>query len=412
MYLSSCRRQKTTSGFSLVEMIVAISVFLVAILIISGALLRLVDASRKAHGVRGAMDNVGTALEGMSRTMRFGTVYHCGCETSAAAYAASKSCPLTNLTTGAGGADCLAFEGPNGDLSDDSDQIVYRFQLISGKGQIQRSGDSGTTWSVVTAPETIITALKFYVNGTDADNDQPSANIVVRGYVQESPETRTTFDVQTIVTQRAPNFADGSFYGGPITLPPPPPPPPPPPIEICNDNIDNDGNSLVDCKDYDGCGTYGLVGDSADVSNVKTDPSKPIPPYGCQEIRGPLNNTFGISGWSGPKDPANGCSDSVDNNAVYAADCRDSYYCRYQISGKCQETCNNGVDDNGNGLIDCVEWAACGSYPACAGSTPPPPPPPPAPSPSPVSVCGDGICSSGETSKSCQGDCKGSGNEN
>jgi hypothetical protein len=63
-------------------------------------------------------------------------------------------------------------------------------------------------------------------------------------------------------------------------------------------------------------------------------------------------------------------------------------------------------------LIDCVEWAACGSYPACAGSTPPPPPPPPAPSPSPVSVCGDGICSSGETSKSCQGDCKGSGNEN
>jgi len=209
--LSFYKRRQKTAGFSLIEMIVAVSVFLVAVLIISGALLRLVDASRKAHSVRGAMDNIGTALEGMSRTMRFGTVYHCRCESSAIAYATQQSCPMTNLATGEGGANCLGFEGPDGDPSDDNDQIVYRFQSVGGKGQIQRSTNSGTTWSVVTSPETIVTTLKFYVNGTEADNNQPSANIIIRGYVQESPETKTTFDVQTIVTQRAPNFADGSF---------------------------------------------------------------------------------------------------------------------------------------------------------------------------------------------------------
>jgi len=422
-----------TGGFSLVEMVVAVAVFIVAILIISGALLRLVDASRKAHSVRGAMDNVGTALEGMSRTMRFGTIYHCGCETTLADYATQRSCPLTDLATGAGGATCLAFEGQDGDPSNPIDQIVYRFQSVAGKGQVQRSQNSGTTWSAVTAPETIITSLTFYVNGTEADNNQPSANIVVRGYVQESPETRTTFDVQTIVTQRAPNFENGGFYQQPPTgcvsdgedtiakcsdgvdnncndlvdcadwtpgscqefdAPGQPC------YEMCNDGIDNNGNGLTDCMDYSQCGEYGLSWDKANAANPKTNPAYPIPQYGCQEIRGSFSD--GAPAFPIPGDPGNGCGDGVNNNGVSGIDCRDDYYCRDDISGKCIENCTDGVDNNGNGLIDCAEWAQCQApeYPNCAVSNPPPTTP----------VCGDKLCT-GDELTACPSDCTGSGAE-
>jgi len=140
-----------------------------------------------------------------------------------------------------------------------------------------------------------------------------------------------------------------------------------------------------------------LAGNPANAGNTKTDPSKPIPTYGCQEIRGPVNNGVVTQGDSG-----NGCSDGVNNNNVYTTDCNDDYYCRFQISGKCKEICTNGVDDNGNGAVDCQEWPQC---PSCSS-------PPPSPGPAPSPICGDGICSGGETSKNCKGDCKGSGSEN
>lgn len=68
------------------------------------------------------------------------------------------------------------------------------------------------------------------------------------------------------------------------------------------------------------------------------------------------------------------------------------------------EICDNGLDDDGDGLIDCAD-GDCASAPSCA--EPPPP-----------STCGDGICDAGEScdgrsgTLACASDCPGRVNGN
>ena len=72
-------------------------------------------------------------------------------------------------------------------------------------------GSSGTTilrstgagYSPVISPEVVVTALTFYLVGnTLLDNTQPKITILLRGYVQVTATQRSSFDLQTTVTQR------------------------------------------------------------------------------------------------------------------------------------------------------------------------------------------------------------------
>src|SRR3989338_1818580 len=66
------------SGFTLIEMIVALGLFSVAILIGIGALMSMTVAAEKTKSISIVMDNLNFALESMTRSMRTCTDYHCG----------------------------------------------------------------------------------------------------------------------------------------------------------------------------------------------------------------------------------------------------------------------------------------------------------------------------------------------
>jgi hypothetical protein len=42
--------------------------------------------------------------------------------------------------------------------------------------------------------------------------------------------------------------------------------------------------------------------------------------------------------------------------------------CEYKVACLPPEVCNNGIDDDGNGLIDCEDWT-CAAGPTCPFST-------------------------------------------
>ena len=67
------RRLAADSGFTLVEMIVAVALFAVVMLISVAALLALVDANRKAQALQSVMNNLNIALDGMVRSVRMGS---------------------------------------------------------------------------------------------------------------------------------------------------------------------------------------------------------------------------------------------------------------------------------------------------------------------------------------------------
>lgn len=208
-FLSNVKIIWRQEGFSLLEMIVAIAVFLVAFLIILGALVSVNDAARKTESARTATDNLSAAIDLMSRNVRVGNNFHCGCGAAGSPStpgdntfpSGARDCAMSD-SLGGGGDVCLAFEGQQGDSSNPNDQIVYKLS----EGSIARSIDSGASYIPLTAPELRISNLRFYVYGTKSGDDQPVVTMVVRGSASTTERTRTTFDLQTTVSAYTPNL--------------------------------------------------------------------------------------------------------------------------------------------------------------------------------------------------------------
>lgn len=175
-------------GFTLIEMMTAVTLFMVIMTISMGSILSLFDASRKSESLKTVMDNLNFTVESMSREIRFGKNYHC--EASAGAdlpYTAPKNCLSA-------GNELVSF------LSADGVQIVYQ----KNGPRIEKSVDGGQTYLAVTAPEIIIESVSFYVVGATLDSKQPKVIIKIRGSagIKEKANTISDFTVQTMVSQR------------------------------------------------------------------------------------------------------------------------------------------------------------------------------------------------------------------
>lgn len=189
----------TTRAFTLIEIMVAVSIFSVVMLVGVGALLTMVEVNKRAQGINSVMNNLNAAMEQMSRSIRVGSTYYCGDSSvapSPSILSVSNDCPLN-------GGLLIAFEPTNGDPENMDDQTVYR---LNGT-QLERSLESGAngSWVALTAPEVIISSFRFYVTGsetlTSGDTVQPRVLMIVQGTanVQGGP---TQFTVQSSVTQR------------------------------------------------------------------------------------------------------------------------------------------------------------------------------------------------------------------
>jgi prepilin-type N-terminal cleavage/methylation domain-containing protein len=184
-------------GFSLLEMLVAVSIFSIVILVGVSSLFAVFSATDKARSSSVSINNVGLMLEEISRALQDGYLYHC------------------NITLGnvwdprdcgfpAPGANSIAFEDINGNLLSLSDQIVYKFVQSGTLGHIERSTDSGTTFERITPTDIDIDKLEFRVRGS-APNDFMQARVIIliQGIAGLGPnKEQTNFNLQTTVTQR------------------------------------------------------------------------------------------------------------------------------------------------------------------------------------------------------------------
>lgn len=312
--------QRRSGGFTLVEMLVSIAVFTIAMLVITGALMRLTDASRKAQSIRTAMDNVGVSMESMSRVIRTSKRFHCG---PSGDLNTPVACPIS-----ASGSDFLSMDKADGDPSTAADNIVFRQQFdAAGKGRIERSLDGGTTWSVVSPPDINITELTFHVNGATLDEDQGLVSVTISGFV-DRPGLRedTTFTVQTSIASRYPNFSDGNaFYGGT------------PPVSSGTNRCNP--------------AAYTAAWQAANGAAAE-------PPHPSSMER---------------EDDNASCSDGSDNDCDLLVDCNDyigtqagpSTRACMDLSGPgeaCDEICYDGIDNNNNGQVDCADMTPCGQY--------------------------------------------------
>jgi type II secretory pathway pseudopilin PulG len=168
-------------GFTLIEMMTSVTIFMVIMTISMGAILGIFDANNKVGSVKTVMDNLNFAVETMTREIRFGRNYHCG-----------SGAPLTAPQ------NCLAGDTFISFLSNDGFQTVYQLNGTS----LEKSIDGGTTYNTVTAAEINIQNLKFYVIGATFDNLQPKVLIKINGKAGAKVKTSSDFTLQSTVSQR------------------------------------------------------------------------------------------------------------------------------------------------------------------------------------------------------------------
>jgi prepilin-type N-terminal cleavage/methylation domain-containing protein len=178
----------TKPAFTLIELMMAMTLFGVVTVVATAALLSVVDASRKAQAIQSVMSNLNTALDGMVRSVRMGSGY-----------------VVSN------GGNRLEFTPYGVDPLDVSKRWVYEWQDINGDGRLDALvkeylpvGYVSRVAVPVTASEVQIDYLRFYVDGErDDDDKQPRVLLVVRGKAgTEKIKTTTTFSIQASATQR------------------------------------------------------------------------------------------------------------------------------------------------------------------------------------------------------------------
>lgn len=178
---------KFKKGFTLVELIIAVTLFTVIASFSIGAVLSIFDANRRAQSTKTVVDNLNLSIENMARSVRFGGSYYCGISSG-----------LTSTSNCPNGGDALSV------TFDTSMRVVYRRSVngSNGFGTIQKSENGGSSYSDITSPDTNIQYLKFYVLDADAGGEQPYVIAVIKGYVGNKATTQSSFTIQTLMSQR------------------------------------------------------------------------------------------------------------------------------------------------------------------------------------------------------------------
>ena len=199
----------TQGGFSLVEVLVSLSIFTIVVGMAVSTTIVLVDANAKAQNVQQASTNLAFALDSMSREIRTGLLY----------FGTTGGNPSRNATNGAtqdcNSVDCRAISFIEaGDSLTGScraggrGRIGYRYQqVLNGSevedGYLERRLCAGS-WERITAPELIIDSFHFKVSNTDrTDARAPVVIMYAEAHVAGTGLTESEIIMQSSVTQQA-----------------------------------------------------------------------------------------------------------------------------------------------------------------------------------------------------------------
>lgn len=196
--------KQAARGFSLIEVLVSLSIFTIVMTISIGVLMVLIDANARAQNTQSVMTNLSFALDSITREIRTGTDYYC---------ASSNQLPVTGETSNncVNGGEALAFNEGGQSLTDDA--ISRRIAIRLRNGVIERrlgNGDNlGTIdedsdWAPLTSSNIQVNELTFFVTGaTRSDTESPTVTIYISGVAGNTEDdTDSAFQIQTTVVQQ------------------------------------------------------------------------------------------------------------------------------------------------------------------------------------------------------------------
>lgn len=201
--------RSSQTGFSLIELLVSMTIFSVVMTMAAGTLLVLLDANAKAQNKNQILNNLTIAIDSMSREIRTGYNYVCGGVTPGLVTDdATNDC-------GSGGASITFRESGRSETAltagEVNDRISYSFDpdgFGASHGAIVRRIADGV-WQPITSQNVRITSAEFVVTGAEpapSNLRQPTVTMYIEGSAGALAEVEVDFQIQTSLTQRVADF--------------------------------------------------------------------------------------------------------------------------------------------------------------------------------------------------------------
>ena len=188
-------------GFTLIELMVSLTIFSVVMVISTGTLLIMIDANAKAQAIYSASSNLTFALDNITREIRMGYHYNC--------FTTNGGAPTDSLPNQSSTVDCATTPGNSIAFTREKDgsQVGYRINTTSSNPRIEQKIDNGL-WVPLTSDDVFIEEFEIIVNNSttylpgENNTRQPTIDIFIKGYVNNGLDTDTDFTLQSRVIQR------------------------------------------------------------------------------------------------------------------------------------------------------------------------------------------------------------------
>lgn len=202
--------KQNTSGFTLVELIVALGLFAVVSTISIGSLITLMDNNRQLRDDQAVIANIGFAFDMMTRDIRQGVDYYCQTYPMPAsagspgnrfsnqnAWSANRrDCENGFTETANFAAHGVSFRTPESLIEGSIERVAYYYDR--DEGTIMRRREDKSPESIISDTLTVLDA-DFVVTDTAAgDDEQPTVTIFVKVRAGDGKE----YSLQSTVTQR------------------------------------------------------------------------------------------------------------------------------------------------------------------------------------------------------------------
>jgi prepilin-type N-terminal cleavage/methylation domain-containing protein len=176
-------------GFTLVELLIAISLFSVIVAVAVGGFSGMLRTQREISSLLTADSNVSLAIEQMAREMRTGSEFCVPGSTGTSLC----DCPQQDTVTGALSCNNIAFTNAEGQA------VIYALQ----GGVLEKSIDGGATYGPVTATNVSIPYFNVLVLGnTPGDHWSPRLTIRIGVTSKDSALVGQGLRLQTSVSSR------------------------------------------------------------------------------------------------------------------------------------------------------------------------------------------------------------------
>ena len=191
---SFCRR-----GYTLIETMIAVSLFIIVVMMGMGALLNANFLHNKSQNMRSIMDSLSFTMDDMSRNLRTGINYDCipnhGTVPVTSVATSGQNCAGIAFQTSNPVAQWAYFIGTN--LSDSSKTSIFK----------EYNGDPSTKVQLTPDDVSIDQINVFSVLGAEpptpsGDKQQPFVVIRLVGHINYGTTVNTPFSLQTSVSQR------------------------------------------------------------------------------------------------------------------------------------------------------------------------------------------------------------------